>query len=254
MLHPRFYPVPVPVALAIATACASLAGGTVYAQSTATPFAVSLPSQPLGAALNELARQGRFQLMAHPDLVTGKTAPAVAGTLTAFQALERLLTGSGLVAALEGDVVVIKTAPRPGTQALAPLTVTASAERETPTGPVFGYVAKRSAAGSKTDTAIIDTPQSISVVTNDELRNRQAETLSQALNYTPGFTSQPTSFNRTADRFVHHGPGAQRGTPGRRILRLRPAQLPGGFGVDAHQWPGAGNIPRAPGTGFAPGH
>lgn len=226
MQHPRFHPAP--AAMALATVFASFAGADLYAQTPApasanAPFAVSLPAQPLGPALNELARQGRFQLMVHPDLVSGKSAPAVSGVLTAQQALERLLAGSGLVPSQQGAVVIIKAAPRDDVKVLAPVTVTAGAERETPTGPVFGYVAKRSAAGSKTDSAIVDTPQSISVVTNDELRNRQAETLSQALNYTPGFTSQPTSFNRTADRFRIRGMDVESATSGsmRDGLRLQ---------------------------------
>ena len=226
MQHPRFYPAP--VAMALATVFANFASADLYAQTPApaaanAPFSVSLPAQPLGPALNELARQCRFQLMVHPDLVSGKSAPAVSGLLTAQQALERLLSGSGLVPSQQGGVVIIKTAPKDEVKTLAPVTVTAGAERETPTGPVFGYVAKRSAAGSKTDSAIIDTPQSISVVTNDELRNRQAETLSQALNYTPGFTSQPTSFNRTADRFRIRGMDVESATSGsmRDGLRLQ---------------------------------
>ena len=219
MPQPRFYPVPLAIAVAIAS---SLATPSLHAQGSAT-FAIALPAQPLGAALNELAHQARFQLMVHPDLVAGKNAPAVAGSLSAQQALDRLLAGSGLQAAQEGRVVVIQAVPKADTVTLAGVSVTASAERETPTGPVLGYVARRSAAGSKTDTAVIDTPQSMSIVTNDELRNRQAETLSQALNYTPGFTSQPTSFNRTADRFRIRGMDVESATAGsmRDGLRLQ---------------------------------
>ena len=219
MPQPRFYPVPLTIVVAIAS---TLAVSPLQAQNAAS-FAIALPSQPLGSALNELARQASFQLIVHPDLVAGKNAPAVSGSLSAQQALVRLLAGSGLQAAQEGRVVVVKPVPKADTVTLAGVSVTASAERETPTGPVSGYVAKRSAAGSKTDTAIIDTPQSISVVTNDELRNRQAETLSQALNYTPGFTSQPTSFNRTADRFRIRGMDVESATSGsmRDGLRLQ---------------------------------
>ena len=210
MPQPRFYPVPLTIVVAIAGA---LVAAPLYAQSAAT-FAIALPAQPLGSALNELARQASFQLIVHPDLVAGRSAPAVSGSLSAQQALDRLLAGSGLQASQEGRVVVVKAAPKADTVTLGGISVTASAERETPTGPVIGYVAKRSAAGSKTDTAIIDTPQSISVVTNDELRNRQAETLSQALNYTPGVTSQPTSFSRTADRFRIRGMDVESATGG----------------------------------------
>lgn len=212
MPHPRFNPAPLTLALSLAFSALSATSLPAMAQEAA--FAVALPAQPLGAALNELARQGRFQLLVLPELVAGKNAPAVSGSLTSAQALQRLLAGSGLAATQEGAVVVIKPAPKPDTVSMAGITVSAEAERETPTGPVIGYVAKRSAAGSKTDTAIIDTPQSISVITNDELRNRQAETLSQALNYTPGVTTQPTSFSRTADRFRIRGMDVESATSG----------------------------------------
>ena len=85
--------------------------------------------------------------------------------------------------------------------------------------PANGFVATTSVAATKTDTPIIETPQSLSVVTSDEIRDRQSETLSQTLDLTPGFTSQPTSFNRTSDRFRIRGtwwtawPGSWPGTP-----------------------------------------
>lgn len=108
MPQPRFCPVPLAIAVAIAS---GLATPSLHAQGSAT-FAIALPAQPLGAALNELARQARFQLMVHPDLVAGKNAPAVAGSLSAQQALDRLLAGSGLQAAQEGSVVVIQPVPQ----------------------------------------------------------------------------------------------------------------------------------------------
>lgn len=94
---------------------------------------------------------------------------------------------------------------------------------ENPTAPVDGYVAKHNLSATKTNTPIIETPQSLSVVTSDELEDRQAETLSQALSYTPGFTSQPTSFNRTSDRFRIRGFDVESATGGslRDGLRLQ---------------------------------
>lgn len=94
---------------------------------------------------------------------------------------------------------------------------------EQSTEHVTGYVAKRNMSVTKTNTPITETPQSLSVVTNDELRDRQAETLAQALAYTPGFTSNSTSFNRTADRFRIRGFEVESATGGslRDGLRLQ---------------------------------
>ena len=58
------------------------------------------------------------------------------------------------------------------------------------TGPVDGYVASDTTTGTKSGVPIIETPQSVSVITQDQMRARQVETLSQALRYTPGVTGE----------------------------------------------------------------
>lgn len=53
-------------------------------------------------------------------------------------------------------------------------------------GPVRGFVATRTGTATKTDTPIIETPQSISVVTTDQIKNQGAESVGAALRYTAG--------------------------------------------------------------------
>ena len=53
-------------------------------------------------------------------------------------------------------------------------------------GPVDGYVATRSASGSKTDTPILEVPQTVNVVTADQIRAQGAQSVSEALRYTAG--------------------------------------------------------------------
>lgn len=60
------------------------------------------------------------------------------------------------------------------------------AAAETATGPVQGYVASRSGTGTKTDTPLRETPQSISVVTADRVIDQGATTVQEALRYVPG--------------------------------------------------------------------
>ncbi|WP_245549351.1 MULTISPECIES: TonB-dependent siderophore receptor [Methylomicrobium] len=52
--------------------------------------------------------------------------------------------------------------------------------------PVKGYVVKKSLSGSKTDTPLIEVPQSISVINKDEFAARAAQSITQAVTYTPG--------------------------------------------------------------------
>ena len=57
-------------------------------------------------------------------------------------------------------------------------------------GPVRGYIAKRSATGTKTDTPLIETPQSISVVTREQIDAQAAKNLGESLRYTAGVVSE----------------------------------------------------------------
>jgi iron complex outermembrane receptor protein len=61
-----------------------------------------------------------------------------------------------------------------------------AAPQESATGPVQGYVATRSATGTKTDTPIQEIPQSITVVTAEAARDQGATTVQEALRYVPG--------------------------------------------------------------------
>uniref|UniRef100_UPI0035C6C8A1 ferrichrome porin FhuA n=1 Tax=Serratia quinivorans TaxID=137545 RepID=UPI0035C6C8A1 len=77
------------------------------------------------------------------------------------------------------------------------LTVVGSSQpqQESAWGPVGTYVAKHSATGTKTDTPIEKTPQSISVVTREEMDMRQPETVKGALAYSPGVYASRGSSN-----------------------------------------------------------
>ena len=87
-----------------------------------------------------------------------------------------------------------------GTQQLAqdteteePITldpVTVEGQGENATGPVDGYVANESTTGSKTDTPIIENPQSISVISADRLDAQAAGSLAEALRYSAGVTGE----------------------------------------------------------------
>lgn len=88
---------------------------------------------------------------------------------------------------------------------------------ENPTGQVQGPVATRSTSASKTDSAIKEIPQSMSVITRHEMDNRKTDTLAEALSYTPGVIGQPGGFSRVGDDFVIRGFNVGSGTGG--ILR-----------------------------------
>ena len=64
--------------------------------------------------------------------------------------------------------------------------------RESAYGPVEGYVAKRSATATKTDTPIIETPQSISVVSRKDMDIKNVRGIGDAVAYSSGVFSETT--------------------------------------------------------------
>lgn len=77
-----------------------------------------------------------------------------------------------------------------GPTTLAPIVIS-GAKDEDPTAPVKGFVARTSATATKTGTPLLETQQSISVLTADQLKSQDAETVGQALDYVPGVVGEP---------------------------------------------------------------
>jgi len=172
---------------------------TLACAADAVPRTYNIPAGPLNAVIARFSVESGVYVAADGALTGNKTSPGVQATLAPHDALTRLLAGSGLEAVPQGAGRYIlrqgaapQAASRTGVPAAAPLpslpAVTVSGERETALGHVDGYVARRSATATKTDSRLIDNPQSVSVVTADELADRKVETLDEALRYTAGVT------------------------------------------------------------------
>lgn len=173
MRHPhpnRFSPAPLALAAAIALGLPALA--QAQAATGARPVAVSIAAQSLGDALNELAAAVGTPIAFSQALVAGKTSPAVKGTLTARQALDRLLVGSGLVGLLNGGVITVQQTPKGvGDAALPEVKVTAEADRSGTTEGIGTYTTRASSTATKLDLSLRETPQTVTVVTHQKMRD-----------------------------------------------------------------------------------
>ena len=96
-------------------------------------------------------------------------------------------------------------------------TLTVQGQNESPTGPVEGYVAQRAATGTKTDTPLKETPQSISVITADQMTDQGATNVQQALRYTPGVMADSYGPDSRVDSFQIRGMSADVYLDGMRI-------------------------------------
>jgi iron complex outermembrane recepter protein len=150
----------------------------------------AIPAGPLGEALTSFASRAGVSVQVDARLIEGVRTQGLSGTHSVLSGLARLLQGTDLEAQERSPgTYVLRVLPksaRNNEPTLAPVTVRASEQIENASGPVIGYIAKRSATATKTDTAIIETPQSISVVTAEQIETLKSPSLTEALGYSAG--------------------------------------------------------------------
>jgi len=84
------------------------------------------------------------------------------------------------------------------------LTVTAETQ-ESVTAPTKGIVAKESASGTKTATPLRKTPQTISVVTRDQMNDQQPASVADALGYSSGVVTSYRGNSNRNDEVISRG-------------------------------------------------
>lgn len=76
---------------------------------------------------------------------------------------------------------------------------------ENPRGPIEGYVAGRSMTGTKTNTPIMQTPQAISVIGSEQIRDQKPGKLDEILRYAPGVVASTFGADNRNDWFLIRG-------------------------------------------------
>lgn len=177
------------LALAIALGASGGLTATAHAAEPASSLHVyDISPGPLAETLARIARDSGQVLSAAPGLVEGRQAPAVRGRMSGIEAAQGALSGSGLVLSITPNGNwSLQPAPNGDALELAPTQVDSSG-LENAWGPVQGYVAKRTGTATKTDTSVLEVPQTINIVTSRQMAAQGAQTVTEALRYTPGIT------------------------------------------------------------------
>ncbi len=170
--------------LAMLISSAALGLALTTASAVAAPVRIDIPAQPLGSALISLGTQSDLQIVFNPAQLQNLRSPELHGEIEPTQALNSLLRGTGIQYQIEGSrVTLLAAAPTSG-----PLTIPdqiISGRAAVPEG-YESYVPKTSNSASKTNTPLIEIPQSISVVTRKQMEDQGAQTVTDALRYVPG--------------------------------------------------------------------
>lgn len=193
------------VALATPLATAMIAQPAVA--QTQAEMRFDIPAGALGTALTQFASAAAVTLSFEPSSVQALHSPGLHGRYSADAGLRQLLAGSRLQVLKQGSgsYSLLPMVGDDSTLQLDTTSVTGTAV-ESAYGPVSGYVASRSATGTKTDTPILEIPQAINVITADQVQAQGARNLTQALRYTPGLaTGGFTDRNSIADEITSRG-------------------------------------------------
>ncbi len=84
-------------------------------------------------------------------------------------------------------------------------TLNISGELDSPVGEDQGYVAKNSRSATKTNTPLNETPRSVSVVTQQQMKDRNVQTVSDALRYSAGIQAGYFGEDNKQDWFILRG-------------------------------------------------
>nr|WP_255469284.1 TonB-dependent siderophore receptor [Achromobacter sp. UMC46] len=191
-----------------------------------TQRSYQVPAGQLADALTQFARSAGVILSFDPALVRGRRSDGLNGAYSVGAGFARLLSGSGLQArAQSGNTWTLAPAPASSSgDALVLAPVTVSGMTDSALAPTVGYVARASVSATKTDTPLIETPQSVSVVTREQITEQGAQTLNQVLRYTAGVATESRGATATRlDQFTVRGFSASTYLDGLRVFGGRDA-------------------------------
>jgi iron complex outermembrane receptor protein len=187
------------LAVAIALSAPLASGPLLAAEQASSVRAYNLPAAPLASTLNQIASQAGLALSLNPSLAAGKTSAPVQGQFDATGALREALRGTGLQLEQSSAGTFSLVAVPEGVMALPTTNVTGVENTESAWGPVDGYLATRTAAGTKTDTALVEAPRSISVATRQQMDDRNVQNIDDAVRYMPGIVASSYGSDTRAD-------------------------------------------------------
>ncbi|MBV6286693.1 TonB-dependent siderophore receptor [Pseudomonas sp. MAFF 301350] len=188
---------------AMGLACIPAAALAQPASSVSQQY--NIPAGSLDEVLNQFARQAGITLSSTPQMTQGARSPGLHGSYATDQALRQLLEGSGLEAiSQDGSSYVLHAVAQDAALAL-PSTDVRGFALGNALGSMEGYNATHSQIATKTSTALLETSQSVSVVTRQQMDDQGAQTVSQTMRYTPGVLTNPYGATHRYDYVAMRG-------------------------------------------------
>ncbi len=190
-------------ALALLPLSVALAAEAGSSQSRGQ-FNFALAAKPLPQALSDFSRVTGISVVYTDEAPYGLNAPAVNGQMSAEQALQRLLTGSGLTfRRTDGHTIALEPRPTEGALNLGATTITSVMDES------MSYQPPPTSSVMRSSAPIQEIPQTINVVPAQVIRDQAPRNLDDALANVSGIT-QANTLGSTQDSVMVRGFGDNR--------------------------------------------
>jgi outer-membrane receptor for ferric coprogen and ferric-rhodotorulic acid len=149
----------------------------------------------LDVALQELARQTGIQIVYFSKITAGRSVPGLSGEYTFAAALTRLLEGSGLSfrQVNERTVEVQQAPPRAARMTPKPQQAPPPAASDDQLEEVHVVATAEQLVATRVPTPLQEIPQSVSIISSQQIREQNSFDLGDAMANTPGIAVRPIS-------------------------------------------------------------
>jgi iron complex outermembrane receptor protein len=190
-------------ALALLPMSVALAAETVSNQAQ-KQFNFSLAAKPLPQALSDFSRVTGQSVVYTDEAPYGLTAPAVNGQMSAEQALQRLLSGSGLnFRRTDSHTLALEPKPTEGALNLGATTITSMRDES------MSYQPPETSSVMRSSASLQEIPQTVNVIPAQVIRDQAPRNLDDALANVSGIT-QGNTLGSTQDSVMTRGFGDNR--------------------------------------------
>jgi iron complex outermembrane receptor protein len=168
------------------------------------PFSFAMAAKPLPQALSDFSRITGISVVYTDEAPYGINAPALSGQMSAEQAMQRLLSGSGFTfRRTDGHTLVLEPLPTDGALNLGATTITSVADQS------MSYQPPPTSSVMRSSALIQEIPQTVNVVPAQVIRDQAPRNLDDALANVSGIT-QGNTLASTQDSVMTRGFGDNR--------------------------------------------
>lgn len=180
----------IPISIAVAGAIAApSAYAADAAQATPARKAYAVPAGSIGAALSEFASQAGVTVQIDSRLVEGLSTKGIHGNFTVYEGFTTLLEGTKFEIA-ESSPGVFLVRARAGSSTAAGEGVLPAVKVRSTTDAQVEQTNPPTTIGSKIPLTQREMPQTISVITQEQIQDQDMRTVDDAMRYAPGVITE----------------------------------------------------------------